>query len=152
MPAVAAEVGPRIVRVLCDEHRVRSRIDRGGADRARQLGRDVDLPVAARHVRDVETPAVEVERREEPPLDDGLRAPEHPLTEPVGPVVELREGAHAGPSLVAVGQSLVEPEEAAFGRVRVAQGAREPAVVVADVVDREVADDPDPPRVRSAYE
>ncbi len=148
MPPVALEVGAGVVRVLADEHCVGSGGERGLSDGPREHAPDVDVAVAPGHVRDVEAPPVELEGGSQPAADDIVEPPPELLRA----VVELRQRAHTRPRGVAVLEPVVEPEEVSLRRAGVAERAREPLVVVADVVDREVTDDPDPARVRCVRE
>ena len=66
------------------------------------------------------------------------------------PPVELRQRRHTEPRLVAVRDVRVEVEETALRRVRVRACGAETTRVLAGVVERQVADQPDPARLGRA--
>ena len=153
VPAVAAEVGPR------SRASAPRRARRPAAPRARRSAiaraSSAATSTSPRRPAMFATSSRQPSRSNggrEPALDDGLGAPEQPLAERVGAVVELRQRAHAGPRLVAVRSRSSNQKKPRSGASASPCGAREPAVVVADVVDREVADHADPARVRGANE
>ena len=109
----------------------------------RDLAVEVDVAVAADHVRDVDAPAVEAERRGSGGARRAKRARSSSLR-------QSSFGSVGMPShdSYPCGIDVVEDVEAALGRARIGLRALEPLVPVARVVQGDVADHADAARVR----
>ena len=107
VPAAGAEIVPEVVPVLGDQQAVGASLVDGGAGDLSDLAIPIDVPVPARHVGDVDSPAVELERRDEPPAN-GVG---HPGAQLRRAPVELGQGEHAAPRGVAAGNRGVEEVE-----------------------------------------